>query len=1013
MPKLIKNIVFIILFSTSIFQHFHAQTLNFHNYSTNDGLPQSTIFDIVQDSLGFLWVGTEAGLGRFDGINVKTYNLSDGLSGNNIGTLLIDKIGALWIGTDNGISIMFENEIKNYNTKNGLPDDFINSIIEDDDGAIWVATRYGGACRFRGTEIQVFNEKSGFPSNQLTQVFNDSKGNIWFTTVDKGIIKFNGERFITYSEEDGLLSNEVLTIFEDSDGLFWIGTYRGITTFNGRNFTQFSEKEGFPQSEVNVIIQDNSGDMWFGLTTDGIYRYDGRKINKHYGLNSNEIRSGFVDKRGDIWFGTFLGGLSRLPFEWFEIYPEYNGIAFKDIYSIAQKNNNKLYFGHWRNGVTVLENGSFKRITTSNGLISNTVSSLFVDSRTNLWVGSVQGITRLRNNSNKIFNNSNGLNYSKVLKINEDSKGFIWIGAEGGVSKYDPRSDEIVGEYGTKYGISRDSYVNDIYEDDKGLLWFATHYSGLLNYNGKTFTKIDTSNGLPLNNIFFISQDKKGYYWIGTDGKGICRYDGKEFLTITEREGLSSDVAYFIVENDEDLYIGTTNGISILKNTFDSDKKDYKFTYISKNEGIPSSELNQGAYLKDNDGALWFGSFSGVIKIDPRKTVKKEELSVFLSRIKVSDGIEEWIYDSAISEDLHYEQNNISFDFFSISFAKPDATIFEFMLEGVEENWSKTVDKSITYRALPSGEYKFWARAKNNLEDVGEAKLLTSFTIASPFYRTWWFIISGIALFIIIIYSSYFYNTYKVKKRNEALEAMVKDRTSELELEKNKSDELLHNILPSSLVEELKIYGKVKPRRFNSVSIMFTDFKAFTYATSVLPPEELVHELNDIFKSFDSLVGKYGLEKLKTIGDSYMAACGIPNEMDDHAIRIAYAALDFQNMIKERNKTSPIKWEMRLGVHSGSVVAGVVGTKKFTYDIWGDTVNIASRMESSGEPGEINISGYTYMLIRDHFDCEYRGKVDTKGKGSIDMYFVKGVNRNQITNSIPKVKSFKSFKQFS
>jgi class 3 adenylate cyclase len=264
----------------------------------------------------------------------------------------------------------------------------------------------------------------------------------------------------------------------------------------------------------------------------------------------------------------------------------------------------------------------------------------------------------------------------------------------------------------------------------------------------------------------------------------------------------------------------------------------------------------------------------------------------------------------------------------------------------------------------------------------------------------------------LFIYGLYFYKTFQVKKRNAALEAMVKDRTSELELEKNKSDELLHNILPASLVKELKLNGNVRPRRFNSVSIMFTDFKAFTYTTSVLPPEELVHELNDIFKNFDSLIGKYGLEKLKTIGDSYMAACGIPNEMEDHAIRIVYAALDFQNMIKERNKTAPIKWEMRLGIHSGSVVAGVVGTKKFTYDIWGDTVNIASRMESSGEPGEINISGYTYMLVRDHFDCEYRGKVDTKGKGSIDMYFVKGVNRNQITKrENPTFKSFKSYKQ--
>jgi len=573
-------------------------------------------------------------------------------------------------------------------------------------------------------------------------------------------------------------------------------------------------------------------------------------------------------------------------------------------------------------------------------------------------------------------------------------------------------TDKIIAEYSESVGIQKTTWVNDIYEDNSGMFWFATHFSGLLTFDGNKFNKIDTSDGLPWNNVMSVTQDKRGYYWFGTDGKGVCRFDGEEFITITEKDGLSSDVCYFVLENENELYIGTLNGISILSNNINKNTNEYKFRYISKNESIPSEELNQGAFFKDSDGSLWFGTLEGLIKIDPKKIIVDEKIPVLLSSITVSDGLNENEFTTPLTEELNYEQNNISIEFFSISFAKPKDTIFEFMLEGVEENWSKTKDNSVTYRALPPGTYNFWARATNNFESGTEAKLLTSFTIGAPFYKTWWFISSSVLLIILFIYSVYFFKTFQVKKRNEALEAMVKERTSELEIEKNKSDELLHNILPASLVDELKVYGSVRPRRFNSVSIMFTDFKAFTYTTSVLPPEQLVHELNDIFKSFDSLIGKYGLEKLKTIGDSYMAACGIPNEMEDHAIRIVYAAVDFQKMIKDRNKTAPIKWEMRLGIHSGSVVAGVVGTKKFTYDIWGDTVNIASRMESSGEPGEINISGYSYMLVRDHFDCEYRGKVDTKGKGSIDMYFVRGVNRNQIANKAnPTFKSFKSYKQ--
>ncbi|PID62653.1 MAG: hypothetical protein CR986_00835 [Ignavibacteriae bacterium] len=300
-------------------------------------------------------------------------------------------------------------------------------------------------------------------------------------------------------------------------------------------------------------------------------------------------------------------------------------------------------------------------------------------------------------------------------------------------------------------------------------------------------------------------------------------------------------------------------------------------------------------------------------------------------------------------------------------------------------------------------------RNNNFLREITKPQSLTKVS----FYKKWWFFVLLIVLFFLLVYVFYFIKTYQVKKRNEALMAMVKDRTKELQREKNKSDELLLNILPASLVAELKVSGKVRPRRFNNVSIMFTDFKAFTYTTSVLPPEELVNELNEIFKGFDSIVSKYGLEKLKTIGDSYMAVCGIPTEIKNHAINTVKTAFLFQSMIKERNKTSPIKWEMRLGIHSGSVVAGVVGTKKFTYDIWGDTVNIASRMESAGEAGEINISGYTYMLVRDFFECEYRGKVAIKGKGNIDMYYVKDFAVTEPEQKIYKTKNPNLLKQFS
>lgn len=227
-----------------------------------------------------------------------------------------------------------------------------------------------------------------------------------------------------------------------------------------------------------------------------------------------------------------------------------------------------------------------------------------------------------------------------------------------------------------------------------------------------------------------------------------------------------------------------------------------------------------------------------------------------------------------------------------------------------------------------------------------------------------------------------------IEKQNEILEGLVQERTKDLRLEKEESERLLHNILPEKIAEELKQKGKTTPLRHNEATILFTDFKGFTATSATISPQDLVNELNEIFKEFDFIMEKYSIEKIKTIGDAYMAVCGIPKESNTHAMQCVLAAFNMISFLEKRKETAKIKWEMRVGIHSGPLVAGVVGTKKFTYDVWGDTVNTASRMESNGSPGRINVSASTYQLVKDFFDCEYRGKLAAKGKGEIDMYFI-------------------------
>lgn len=245
----------------------------------------------------------------------------------------------------------------------------------------------------------------------------------------------------------------------------------------------------------------------------------------------------------------------------------------------------------------------------------------------------------------------------------------------------------------------------------------------------------------------------------------------------------------------------------------------------------------------------------------------------------------------------------------------------------------------------------------------------------------------------------------RLLQSEQELEGKVEQRTRELQNEQirttemlnsnrellQKNQELLYNMLPAEIADELSATGKALPARHDSVSVLFTDFCGFTQTASSMPADRMVAELNEVFAAFDDICDECGIEKIKTIGDAYMAASGMPKPCADHAQRCVRAGLRMMAYLDRRNDGAAFKWSLRVGIHSGPVISGVVGKRKFAFDIWGNTVNIASRMENAGEPGRVNVSAYTFDLIRTEFDCEYRGKINAKGKGQMDMYFVNSV----------------------
>ncbi|MBS0009950.1 MAG: hypothetical protein KFF49_00970, partial [Bacteroidales bacterium] len=348
---------------------------------------------------------------------------------------------------------------------------------------------------------------------------------------------------------------------------------------------------------------------------------------------------------------------------------------------------------------------------------------------------------------------------------------------------------------------------------------------------------------------------------------------------------------------------------------------------------------------------------------------------------------------------FNYRYNDILFEIDPCVPEEPslqdEQIYYSFFLDGNDTDWSLWSPYPLKeYTNLSARDYILKVRCGVAGTIFSEDEVFT-FSINRPIWLRIYFLALYLALGIVILYVVYRRFIGRHIREQVRLEKIIADRTEELIAEKEKVDTLLANLLPKGTADELMAKGKASKQKFNFVTVLFSDIEGFTRLAEEVNPEILIDELDKFFFQFDNVVEKYNIEKIKTIGDAYMCAGGIPKKNRTNPIEVILAALVMQqymeDMKREQKKKGLTFWDIRIGVHTGTVIAGVIGHKKLSYDIWGDTVNTASRMESSGEPGKINISGVTYDYVRDFFICEYRGKMPVKYKGELDMYFVNGI----------------------
>lgn len=977
-------------YGTPIVENFHPKKYGY----------ESQNFSIIQDKKGFLYFGNVSGILQYDGIN---WNLIDVVG---IPRFASDDEGNVYVGAFKDFGIITTDEKNNYVFKSLIKEvkkkeliGEVNEIVAYKNEILMINNK-GYIISYKNNKIRII-DSSGiyskfFKIKKSLYIYKESKGiyqykdgNLyeWLSSAvikDKVpeflipykndyLIKFYGEPKIYILTNEGVIThfnNEIEFFLEENkyscnailnDTLFFFGTlHGGVTGINirGKAFLHLSSDNFLLNDWVNALFIDKWNNLWLALN-NGISRVE---INSAftYFTTVDGVKGGIGDiKRfNNLIFIATTQGLRYLN-------PDYNILYLTSKKFIPIKEIQ--YTSH-----KLLSTDKYLLITTTNGIFA-------LDKKLKvkkIYGGFAEPIFKLNDNADSILvglsnglgliviNNNGKFNFYRLKSnsiinprtIARDGYDEFWIGTDyNGVYKvkinFEEKSYTITEHYYKNYGLPQNFGWLDVYNISTGIL-FSTQ-KGVFRYNPqKKIFYLDTLFSKSYNKWFYpIVEDKNKNIWFSTGTVGA--YEKRVNLLYLKRNG----------------------------------------TYKKINEPFKVlSDYNIESIFPDKDAVVWFGSFDILIRFDAKK-LTQDTCSLFIYLTSIIAGNDTFsVVNLTEPLKIKYKNNNITFKFISPYFTSENKPIlYQYYLQGFDSKWSNwSLTNVKEYTNLPEGDYIFYVRSKNIFGTISPT-LRVPITIKPPLYRTIYAYICYILFVMFLILTIIQWRTYVNAKEKREIENELNNRTKELAEQKEKVEMLIRNILPEDTIHELSEKGKITNKKYKMVSILFSDVKGFTELASRFNPDELFNELNIIFNAFDKICEQHYIEKIKTIGDAYMCAGGIPMKNRTNPIDIVLAALKMQEFVISNRDKFKFQWQIRIGIHTGEVIAGVIGTKKFTYDIWGDAVNIASRMESTSEANEINISQATYEKVSEFFICEHRGKLPVKYKGQLDMYFVKGI----------------------
>ncbi|MGB0932646.1 MAG: adenylate/guanylate cyclase domain-containing protein [Lishizhenia sp.] len=1060
-----KGILFIVFIFTLSFS-YSQEKIQFTNYTINAGLSQSVVQCMVQDNFGAIWLGTQDGLNRFDGMNfnVFTSGKTRGIDNEYIMSANKDSKGNLYFGTLNGL-IQYDPLLETFttfHTKNGKKAE-IKSILTGSDNKIWVGTT-DGRLLYLNTNNELENLTSISCQSSIVSLIKHGTNNMLIFTEEGEVIEYEKDKNNFKKNQIPNFNNlRVNKVVPNNSDEYLICTTKGILNYNKEKATYSSYDLDLSSYDISDVFNDNN--QQFILTkTNGLIVKKSNEVLKRYtadffqktALIDNNLNFIQKDKNNLIWIGSQRGISTFNPehngFQSITVSSQANnGLIYQNVWSFSQTETQNILIGN-DNGVSLYSEKTnefyhFKKNINLNSDQKFNVLSILKLDKNSAYIGTFEGLYKLN------FDTTDYSNFDYIsLKSKSSPTGFnqiylllrydetrLLLATKGGVAIY----DETTKKY--SYLIHKKNDASTLgagscrllFKSKTGAYFVAPSGGGLyeiIEKNNKfivkkpSFYRVLREYGDDF--LTSVYQPNKNEYWFGTLGGGLLYLNQKEnkIEQFDRKSGIPNEVIYSIhAFRDSILFMSSNRGII----EFNTQSK--KFVSYREQDGLISDEFNMNASLKDSRGTLYFGGIHGynffnpeeLKMLNPNLNVRFSEIWMENELIKPSpkDIIEKSISQTKKIE-LPYRHRTILLKFFTDNYVNPKQLNYKYKLVGddeVEEYLGNT--NELRFTSLSPGEYTLFVYAQLGQKDWSKVPAQLQITVAKPFWMTWTFRI--IALFFIVL-SIYIYIKRRIeseRREQVVLEMKIKARTEELELktqkieeqkakieeqktkiekqkkrverQKKQSDSILENVLPHSAVLDLKKQGKADARSFDKVSVMFTDFVGFTTISDNMDAQQLVAVLDKYFKAFDEIIGEHDLEKIKTIGDAYMCAGGVPVKNKTNPIDTILAGLKIKEFVLQQQlnarKSGDIEWSVRIGINTGPVSAGIIGSKRFAYDVWGKTVNHAQRMEKLCQPGRLAITGDTFLAVEPFFECSFAGIVESKSKGKIDMYYVDSI----------------------